>query len=196
MQDSYAAIRPACTADSEHIARLAMLAGEGIPAYFWNQIKQANESVVEAGARRVISDETNFSYKNAHVALYAEKIAGLLLGYKIVSVPSHAEVNSAPEFIRPLLLMDRKVPGTYYINMLATYPEYRGKGLGRALMLHAETVAASMNIDALSLQVFNENKHALAFYFRLGYRKVAELPVVPHECHPFTDKVYLLRKDL
>lgn len=196
MQDPSIAIRPACTTDGGHIARLAMLAGEGIPAYFWNQVKQANESVVEAGARRVASDETNFSYKNAHVALYEEQIAGLLLGYKIVSIPSDEEINNAPEFIRPLLLMDRKVPGTFYINMLATYPEFRGKGIGRALMMHAEAVAASMNIDALSLQVFNENKHALEFYFRLGYRKVAELPVVPHECHPYTDRVYLLKKDL
>lgn len=196
MQAPSVPIRPARTDDGGHIASLAMLAGEGIPAYFWNQTKLANETVIEAGARRVTSDETNFSYKNAHVALYQKKIAGLLLGYKIFNVPSDEEISSAPEFIRPLLLMDRKVPGTFYINMLATYPEYRGKGIGRALMSHAEAVAASKNINALSLQVFNENKHALEFYLRLGYRKVAELPVVPHECHPYTDKVYLLRKDL
>ena len=196
MQAPVVPIRPACTEDAGHIARLAMLAGEGIPAYFWNQVKLANESVVDAGARRVTSDETNFSYKNAHVALCEEKIAGLLLGYKTISVPSDAEIGNAPDFIRPLLLMDRKVPGTFYINMLATYPEYRGRSIGRALMMHAEAVAASLNIKALSLQVFNENQHALEFYFRLGYRKIAELPVVPHECHPYTDKVYLLKKDI
>jgi ribosomal protein S18 acetylase RimI-like enzyme len=63
-------------------------------------------------------------------------------------------------------------------------------------MTHAEALAQSLGIDALSLEVFSENKTALDFYQSLGYRKIAELPVIPHECHPYRDKIYLVRKQL
>ncbi len=196
MKEAAIKIRRATPAQGEHIARLALLAGDGIPAYFWNQIKQENETVIDTGARKVMAGDNNFSYKNAHVAFYGENVAGLMLGYPLHNIPTNEEINQAPEFIRPLLMMDRKVPGTFYINMLATYPEYRSRGIGRALMEHAEEVAKSMDIDELSLQVFNENARALEFYYRLDYRKIAELPVVPHDCYPYKDKVYLLKKEI
>src|SRR5690606_19728818 len=86
------AIQRAERDDAEHIARLALIAGEGIPGYFWNQIRKPKESVVEAGSRRAAESESNFSYRNARVAVSDGEVAGLLLGYELTSVPTDEEI--------------------------------------------------------------------------------------------------------
>ena len=43
----------------------------------------------------------------------------------------------------PLQELENLAPGTWYVNVLAAYPEHRGKGYGRALLGIAERIAAS-----------------------------------------------------
>ena len=47
-----------------------------------------------------------------------------LLAYLL---PVHSDVNldELPNLLRPLEELQLKVPGTFYINVLAAYPEYR-----------------------------------------------------------------------
>ncbi len=55
----------------EHAPKLAELmniAGEGIPAYLWEQMAGPGEDVLEVGARRVARTEGAFSFGNAHIA--------------------------------------------------------------------------------------------------------------------------------
>lgn len=47
--------------------------------------------------------------------------------------------------------------------------EHRGKGYGRALMLHAETIAHRTGTGALGLHVFAGNTPAIGLYESLGY---------------------------
>ncbi len=67
-----------------------------------------------------------------------------------------------------------------YIMLIGVQAEMQGQGVGRALMLAAETALFAQVAD-LFLLVSDFNRTAQAFYQRLGYRQVGAIPdyVVP-----------------
>lgn len=56
-----------------------------------------------------------------------------------------------------------------WINYLATAPEHRHKGLGRAMMLEAERLLRAVGCPKINLQVRSTNAGVIEFYRRLGY---------------------------
>ncbi|MBD2462141.1 GNAT family N-acetyltransferase [Oscillatoria sp. FACHB-1407] len=56
-----------------------------------------------------------------------------------------------------------------YIFLLYVTPEHRRRGIGKALMHHAETWVKSRGDRQLGLQVFPNNQPALNLYRQLGY---------------------------
>lgn len=57
------------------------------------------------------------------------------------------------------------------INSVAVHPDFRGLGLGAAMVGHAEQFAAEHGRDAVSLDVLTHNQPALALYQRLAYQE-------------------------
>jgi len=57
-----------------------------------------------------------------------------------------------------------------YVNLLAVDAAAEGRGVGRALMEHAERWARERGCLEVCLDVFAGNAGATAFYERLGYR--------------------------
>ena len=96
---------------------------------------------IEVGIERVLREEANFSYRNAVVADVDGRVAAALLAYRL---PEHSDVNldELPDLLRPLEELELKAPGTFYINILAAYPEYRGLGLGTSLLKAAHMLAS------------------------------------------------------
>jgi ribosomal protein S18 acetylase RimI-like enzyme len=79
-------------------------------------------------------------------------------------------------------------PDHLLIENLAVAPAFQGRGLGRALMAHAERLAAGLGYAELRLytnQLFVEN---VGLYLRLGYRVDREEPfaggIVVHMSKP------------
>lgn len=56
-----------------------------------------------------------------------------------------------------------------WVNYLAVDMSHRRRGVGRALMQHAETWLLARGCPKLNLQLRHGNDDALAFYRRLGY---------------------------
>lgn len=54
--------------------------------------------------------------------------------------------------------------------------DYRGGGLGAAMMTHAAAWARSQGLDFITLGVLDSNPRAKSFYERLGYRVYGHLP--------------------
>ncbi len=187
-------IRAATKADCPAIADLALMAGEGIPAYFWRQSQGPGEDVLDVGARKACATTDNFSYRNARLATVDGSVAGMILAYRLPDAGHADAIDDSPRFIRPLLELEQCVPSSFYINMLATYPEFRGKGVGTALMDIVDDWAVESGCDRVSVQVFEQNEGALRLYRRLGYAEEARRPVVPHTAHPYTGDVVLLTK--
>ena len=187
-------VRPATKADCRAIAELALMAGEGIPAHFWEQSRVAGQDIEEIGAQNAASETGNFSYRNVHVAVIDDRVAGMLLAYRLPESEQAENLDDLPAFIRPLIELEQCVPGSFYINMLATYPQYRNRAVGTRLMDRAEELAVNTGCCLLSVEVFEQNAGALRLYQRLGYTIEERRPVVPHACHPYEGDLLLLTK--
>ncbi|MCS0499174.1 GNAT family acetyltransferase [Protaetiibacter mangrovi] len=57
-----------------------------------------------------------------------------------------------------------------WMNYLASAPDARGAGIGRALVAHVEAALLALGCPKVNLQVRADNAHAVAFYRHLGYR--------------------------
>lgn len=86
-----------------------------------------------------------------------------------------------PPMFEPLQRLEDMVPGTWYINVLATAESHRGNGYGRELLALAETIAAGLGKRGLSLIVSDTNHGARRLYASLGYHEVAQRPMVKEQ---------------
>lgn len=59
---------------------------------------------------------------------------------------------------------------TAHVFLLYVAPEHRKRGIGSALMVHAELWATGRGDRKISLQVFTNNQPALNLYQKLGYQ--------------------------
>jgi len=64
-------------------------------------------------------------------------------------------------------------PGLY-LEDLFVYPEFRGKGIGKALLIHLAQVAVSENCGRFDWQVLDWNTPAIDFYKSLGAQVMQE----------------------
>ncbi|MGQ0618433.1 MAG: GNAT family N-acetyltransferase [Panacagrimonas sp.] len=64
-------------------------------------------------------------------------------------------------------------PGIY-LEDLFVYPEWRGQGIGRALLVRVAQLAAERGCGRLEWSVLDWNEPALRFYARLGARPMSE----------------------
>ena len=188
-------LRRATRRDARAIAELSDQAGHGIPGYLWSQSAKEGQPSIEVGIERILREETNFSYRNAVVAELEGRVAALMLAYPL---PEHSDVNldELPDLLRPLEQLEQKVPGSFYINILAAYPEFRGLGLGTKLLEAAPALASGAGCSELSLEVFEQNEGAVRLYERHGYRELARLPAVPHPSYPYAGYVVLMTRSV
>jgi GNAT superfamily N-acetyltransferase len=64
-------------------------------------------------------------------------------------------------------------PGLY-LEDLFVHPEFRGKGIGKALLLHLAKIAVDENCGRFQWQVLDWNKPAIDFYESLGAKVMKE----------------------
>jgi len=188
-------IRKAVQEDCRNIAELALIAGDGMPAYFWQQDRVNGQQVIDVGIQNLKSETSNFSYKNVHVAEVDNEVAGMILAYRLPDRENADNPEDYPEFLRPMIELENCVPGSFYINMLATYPRFRNMSIGTILMGLVDDLAEKAGCDLLSVQVFEQNVRAVRLYRRLGYNPVESRCVVEHNCHPYTTNIVLLTRE-
>ncbi len=178
--------RPARLADTAALAVLVDIAGEGMPNGMWSTLGQPGQSTLEIGRERARREEGGFSYRNAVVTDVQGEIAATLVGYRLGDAYDLDDLDALPDFVRPLVKLEAKVPGTWYVNVLATFPEFRAQGLGATLLEIAETRARETGAPAMSVIVGSWNEKAARLYARAGYTTVASEPAIlppgfPHE---------------
>ena len=92
--------------------------------------------------------------------------------------------NTDPEGI--IFVMDGDRPAGYnwtlrnenrfgkvgFVSMTGVHPEYRGNGLGTAVVVTGMEYLREQGVDAVELEVDSENTPARELYLKLGYRQV------------------------
>lgn len=187
-------IRNARKEDAPKLAGLMNWAGEGIPAYLWERMADPGENVMTYGAHRVAREEGGFSYKNVHVAECDGAIAGMLLGYRLDDPYETGPMDEIPAVVRVLIELEALVPGSWYVNAVATDSAYRGLGLGHQLMEKAEQLANDSHSQTLSLIVAEQNALARRLYEKLGNQAYARRPIVPFPGCPHDGDWLLMTK--
>jgi ribosomal protein S18 acetylase RimI-like enzyme len=172
------AIRPATMHDADALAELVNFAGEGLPLYLWTRMAKEGEDPWAVGRGRARREEGSFSYRNAAVIERDGKVAACLIGYPLADEPEPIGADMPAMFV-PLQELENLAPGTWYVNVLAGYPQWRGQGFGAALLKHAETLAGTAGVgNGMSVIVADNNAGARRLYERVGYREVFERPMV------------------
>lgn len=176
------------------IAELAQIAGDNMPGHFWQESQLPGQTLEQAGAERAKIETANFSYRNALIARVDGEIAGMLLAYRLPAAADNDEDPADfPEFVRPIIELEQCVPESFYINMLAAYPQFRGRGIGSALMAQSDGLAIEAGCELITLGVFETNTAALRFYRRLGFELIESRSMVASAYHEACDILLLGR---
>jgi len=173
-------IENATTEDARDLAYLINLAGEGIPEHLWSSMVIGKESPLDVGMQRAAREEGGFSYKNARVIRDGNNVIGMIISYKLDDPYVLGDLSEYPSVVHPLVKLESQVPGSWYINAIATKESHRGKGVAKRLIDEAELKAKEHGAARMSLIVASENNAAKELYLKLGYKRVASLPVVDY----------------
>jgi ribosomal protein S18 acetylase RimI-like enzyme len=170
--------RYAAPDDAAGLAELINFAGEGLPLYLWTDMAEPGESPWGVGRRRALREVGSFSYRNAVVAEADGRAIASLVGYPLPDAPEPIDHDRMPPMFVPLQELENLAPRTWYVNVLATYPQYRGQGYGTRLLGMADRLAAATARTGLSIIVSDANAGARRLYERCGYRELAMRPMV------------------
>lgn len=169
--------RPATKDDAHELAELVNFAGEGLPVYLWSKSVSEHETVWDIGRQRACRETGGFSYRNATVFEKDNRVMGALIGYPIPDEVGPIDPGTPPMFL-PLEELEAQANGTWYVNVLAAYPDCRGQGIGGTLLDIAEKHAEETNRRGLSIIVSDANDGARRLYERKGYREAGSRPMV------------------
>lgn len=170
-------IREAKASDAAHLVRFINMAADDLPLYFWQRSVGPQADAWAFGQERAARESGSFSYRNAWLAEIEGEVAACLLGYPAEPAPKAIDPDTPAIFV-PLLELEALAAGAWYLNVLATYAAFRGKGLGSALLAKAETIAQAAGHRAISLIAADTHLDALRLYTAKGYREIARRAVV------------------
>ena len=170
-------IRPARRADATFLAPLFDAAGGGIPAHYWARTALPGQSPMDVGVARIRRDDTPISWRLTWVADCGASRAGCLVIARLADEPEPL-ADDLPPLAVPLQQLEDLAAGTGHLHMIATAPEYRGQGVGDALMTFADTMRGPRG---LSLIVADANLAARRLYQRHGYHVAATRAMIKED---------------
>ena len=170
-------IRAATAADAGHLVAFINMAADDLPLHFWKKSAGKDADPWAYGRERAARETGGFSFRNAWLAEVEGEVAACLLGYAAEPEPAPIDPET-PAILVPLLELEAMAPGSWYLNVLATYEQFRGRGCGGALLSFAEEVARKAGHREISLIAEDTHQDALRLYRAKGFREVARRPVV------------------
>lgn len=153
--------------------------GEEITAGFAGDRSRAD--VVELFTRLAAREDSQYSYRNTLKAVDdSGNPMGFIVGY------DGAQLHELREafFEEARLVLGREMsgkmadecqPDEFYLDSLAVFPQYRGRGIAGAL-INAMAARAARHGKPLGLLCDKTNDRARRLYEWLGFRKVGETP--------------------
>jgi ribosomal protein S18 acetylase RimI-like enzyme len=172
-------------------------ASRGLALWLWSTLRQPGQSSIEVGRNRIRTVTASpLHYRTFTVAEIDGAIAGALTGRLIPLPYKRGDSADLPNVYAPLLELEALAAGTWYLNVVAVYPEFRRQGLGSALLRKAEEIARLADATQISLIVEEANAGAFKLYLRYGFREWARRPYIPFPGSSDEGDWILLRKDI
>lgn len=175
-------IRPAGSADAGAVSRLVLLA---IGDIAWRLTGGRTEEGVLAGLVDYYRTPGNRFSAERHALLADEdgEVAGMILCYggdeaEALYAPVAQKLSGAG--IHGVVQEREADTDEYYIDALAVFPAYRGRGCAQTLIGHAETDAAHRGYGRIGLNVDVDKDQAYALYARLGFEEDKRIVINGH----------------
>ena len=164
-------------ANKEHagiIAQLIMMAMTDECCLYYTGEGQTIEDFRKTMTRLVESTGSQYSHENTLVATDGEgNVMGCCVSYDgaLLHQLREAFINAAKnDFCRDFSNMDDETQaGELYLDSLAVFPEYRGRGIATALMKASVEKARRMGLPAAGLLVDKGNPNAERLYHSVGF---------------------------
>ena len=176
------------------MAELVNMAGEGLPLYLWSKMAAAGETAWDVGRQRAQREAGSFSFGNTIVREEGGKVVAALVSYALPEQAEEIDYDNMPAMFVPLQELENRVPGSWYVNVLATYGENRGSGFGSGLLQLAEQLAVDAACPAVSLIVADGNQGARRLYARRGYVELESRPIVKESWQTDSENWVLMKK--
>lgn len=130
-------------------------------------------------------EDSQYSYKNTLICEIGKSVAGVLVAYdgaKLIQLREALYDEIYKMGLRePIGLTDETEPGEFYIDSLAVFDEYRGRGIATRLIEAAKVKALSLNIEKLGLLVDKENPNAAKLYAKLDFKYIEDKLFLGHK---------------
>ena len=175
MPDLAPPFRFARVEDAPALADLIHEASHGISLAFWRMSAKQGEDPWTLGRARQAA-RVAAGTSTIVVADEGQGAVAGLTGYSLGPEPT--PLDDLPPLFVPLIELENEAPGTWYINVLATLPQARRRGLASGLLAIAEAAARAEGCRALSLIVADANTDARRLYARAGFTEAARRPIV------------------
>lgn len=164
-------IRTARVEDARMLAEIVCM-GIGCEETLKNYCGEDYVSVLTEVAR---SEGAQYSYRNALVAEIDGAIVGGVIGYDGGQLyPLREETYRIVQryYAHVPSIVDETAAGEFYVDSLAVLPEYRGCGVGSALLDEMCKHAFSKGHQKVGLLVDTDNPKAEQLYLSVGFRRV------------------------
>ncbi|MCR4268029.1 GNAT family N-acetyltransferase [Nitratireductor sp. ZSWI3] len=185
-------LRLARDSDASQLADLVNYAGEGLPYHIWTSLAEDGQDPWEIGRTRQAEKARDGQIV---VVDFGNGAVASLTGYKIGAAP--VEIGEdLPALFRPLQELENLALESWYVNVLACYPEYRSQGYGSLLLDLADEIARAEGLSRMSVIVTGDNIGARRLYERKGYKEVAQAPCLKEDWDTDTEHWVLLIKSL
>jgi ribosomal protein S18 acetylase RimI-like enzyme len=173
-------IRCAVAADCPSLALLADAATRRLLSWTWDAKANEGQSSIEVGAEIIREDTSSPNHMSQwRVAERNGRLAGGLNSFLLPPAVAIEPTSTMSDVVRPPAELKAVAAGTWYVSVASVLPEFRGRGVGRALLDEAERLAHAAGIDRVTLLVgsFNDGAHRL--YERVGFAEWERRTFVP-----------------
>ncbi len=130
-----------------------------------------------------VREDVLYSWRNTLLAIVEGRPVGMITSYE--GERYHAMRERTMAIVKEKLgvafpgMEDEAVPGEYYLDSLAVVPEYRGRGIGRALLQQGIGRGLALGLK-VTLAVDPVNTRAQRLYASLGFKPAGELFIFGH----------------
>ena len=115
----------------------------------------------------VVAECVNAAYSQ-WVSRIGRKPWPMLQDYRVVVETEHVVLAEARGEVAGILVL-RETPDGLLVDNVAVFPDCKGRGIGRALLVHAEQEARTRGHASLYLYTNEKMTENIAMYSRAGY---------------------------
>lgn len=162
---------------ADDIARLIMMAMTDDCCQYFAGKGRTIDDFYRVMLRLVREEQSQYSFRNTLVALCDGNVAGICVAYdgdRLHDLREAFFTVMREELGRTFDIFDDEASeGEYYIDSLAVYPDYRGKGIATKLLQATIARAKRLNLTP-ALLVDAANSNAKHLYTTIGFTHISD----------------------